>query len=194
MNPQIFQLNPQILLKQGFYGRLDFNIPATLFNLGQHQLCAKKHMPSFRFTCKLRKVLNEIKISSFKYLNKFSLTNTMCNVFLPQAQTKNFLQKFKRIKTCLLIWHRQDRAPGQVLPRKFLGIKPGLSLKKYNIHTVLVNQDTLHISTKCKLILDYLLFSNEKKKTLTFWESRPIWTISDTFEPFQTSLNNFIQV
>ena len=63
---------------------------------------------------------------------------------------------------------QDSRNPGQVLPRKFLGIKPGLSLKKYNIHSVLVNQDTLHISTKCKLILVYLLLSDEKKNTLTF--------------------------
>ena len=63
---------------------------------------------------------------------------------------------------------QDSRNPGQVLPRKCLGIKPGLSLKKYNIHTVLVNQDTLHISTKCKLILVYLFFCYEKKNTLTF--------------------------
>ena len=41
-----------------------------------------------------------------------------------------------------LLIDRQDRAPGQLLPRKILGIKPGLFLKKYNIHTVLVNQDS----------------------------------------------------
>ena len=108
------------------------------------------------------------KKSSFKYLNKFSSTNTICNICLPQAQTKNFLQKCKRIKTCLLIWHRQDRTPGQVLPRKCLGIKPGLFSKNHNIYTVLVNQDTLHISTKCKLILVYLFFCYEKKKLWLF--------------------------
>ena len=37
---------------------------------------------------------------------------------------------------------QDSRNPGQVLPRKFLGIKPGLSLKKYNIHTAIGNQDT----------------------------------------------------
>ena len=112
----------------------------------------------------------------------------MCNICLPQAQTKNFLQKFKRIKTCLLIWHRQDRAPGQVLPRKILGIKPGLSLKKYNIHTALVNQDTLHISIKCKLILVYLSFCYEKKKILWLFESQ------DQCWHYQINLNKFGQI
>ena len=124
--------------------------------------------------------ISKKKKSSFKYLNKFGLTNTMCNVCLPQAQTKKFLRKFKMIKTCLLIWHRQDRNPGQVLPRKCLGIKPGLSLKKYNIHTVLVNQDTPHLSTKCKLILVYLFFCYEKKHLWLFESGK-----------YQTHLNHF---
>ena len=58
---------------------------------------------------------------------------------------------------------QDSRNPGQVLPRKILGIKPGLSLKKYNIHTELVNQDTLHISAKCKLILFYLFICTKEK-------------------------------
>ena len=84
---------------------------------------------------------------------------------------------------------QDSRNPGQVLPRKILGIKPGLSLKKYNIHTVLVNQDTLHISTKCKLILVYLLF---KKNSLIFL--RVNWTNLDQYEQYQTNSNKFRQI
>ena len=58
---------------------------------------------------------------------------------------------------------QDSRNPGQVLPRNILGIKPGLSLKKYNIHTELVNQDTLHISTECKLILVFFIIFKQKK-------------------------------
>ena len=91
---------------------------------------------------------------------------------------------------------QDSRNPGQVLPRKFLGIKPGLSLKKYNIHTVLLNQDTLHISTKCKLILVYLFFCYEKKyfDFLRVENIRHIWTLSDKFKQLHTNLDKFGQV